>query len=243
VLLALWSPKGGSGTSVVAAALALVLARRGPARLADLGGDQAAIFGLSSESAHRPALGGLCAWLADGPTAPTERLDALALEAAPGLALLPWGVAAEFEPAPEAGAALAAALLDGPDTVLDAGVVASRPAAQAAAEVADASIVVVRGCYLALRRAVGLPLVARARGVVLVEEPGRAIGETEVAEILGRPVLARVPIRPSVARAVDAGVLPVRLPRLLSAPAVAVLDAVLGPDGRHQRQPGSGRAA
>jgi Flp pilus assembly CpaE family ATPase len=40
MLLALWSPKGGSGTSVLAAACALVLARHGAgARLADLGGD------------------------------------------------------------------------------------------------------------------------------------------------------------------------------------------------------------
>jgi MinD superfamily P-loop ATPase len=48
VLLALWSPKGGSGTSVLAAACALVLGRRGGARLADLDGDQPALFGLAS---------------------------------------------------------------------------------------------------------------------------------------------------------------------------------------------------
>jgi MinD superfamily P-loop ATPase len=46
VLIALWSPKGGSGTSVVAASLALVAAERFEARLADLGGDQPAILGL-----------------------------------------------------------------------------------------------------------------------------------------------------------------------------------------------------
>src|SRR6516164_8423946 len=49
MLLALWSPKGGSGTSVLAAAAALVLAR-GPAggcQLADLDGDQPAIFGFA----------------------------------------------------------------------------------------------------------------------------------------------------------------------------------------------------
>jgi hypothetical protein len=45
VLLALWSPKGGSGTSVLAAACALVLGRRGGARLADLDGDQPACSG------------------------------------------------------------------------------------------------------------------------------------------------------------------------------------------------------
>ncbi|MEY3361227.1 MAG: hypothetical protein RL531_946, partial [Actinomycetota bacterium] len=44
-LLAIWSPKGGSGTSVVAAACSLVLARTAPARLADLAGDQPAVLG------------------------------------------------------------------------------------------------------------------------------------------------------------------------------------------------------
>jgi hypothetical protein len=92
--------------------------------------------------------------------------------------------------------------------------------------VADASVVVVRGCYLALRRAVRAPLVAQAQGAVLVEEPGRALGAREVAEILGLPVLARFPVRPSVARAVVAGVLVARLPSPLLAPAAAVLDAV-----------------
>src|SRR5438876_4402271 len=45
----LWSPKCGSGTSVLAAACALVLGRRGGARLADLDGDQPALFGLASD--------------------------------------------------------------------------------------------------------------------------------------------------------------------------------------------------
>ena len=59
-LLTLWSPKGGSGTSVFAAACALVLARGPGARLVDLGGDQPAIFGLGAEprtGRHRLARG------------------------------------------------------------------------------------------------------------------------------------------------------------------------------------------
>lgn len=235
MLLALWSPKGGSGTSVVATALSVALSRRGPARLADLAGDQPAILGLPPE----PPAAGLAGWLAAGPLAPTEALDALALEVAPGLALLPWGsVDGTHEPAAESGAALAAALREGPDTVLDAGLAATRPAARAAVEVADAPIVVVRGCYLALRRAVHCALVARARGAVLVEEPGRALGAREVADILGLPVLGRFPVRASVARAVDAGVLSCRLPSYLAGPADGVLDAI----GRRE-PPTAGRAA
>lgn len=221
MFLAFWSPKGGSGTSVVAAAVSFVLARQGRARLVDLAGDQPAILGVP------PELGfGLGSWLAAGPAAPSDALDTFALEVVPGLTLLPLGSVPDGSAIPpESGAALATALRDGPHTILDAGR-ADHPAWRAAVEVADASVVVVRGCYLALRRAVRCPLVARAHGVVLVEEPGRALGEREVAEILERPVLARFPVRASVARAVDAGVLACGLPAQLSRPAEMLVDAL-----------------
>lgn len=228
MLLALWSPKGGSGTSVVAAATALVLARRGGGRLADLAGDQPAILGLPPEPAR-----GLAGWLAAGAGSPTEALDDLELPLTPGLVLLPLGWPVPRALRPEAGAALAAALRDGPPTVVDAGLAAEHPARRALVEVADASLVVVRGCYLALRRAVRCPLVARAAGVVLVEEPGRALGDRDVADVVGLPVRARVPVRPSVARAVDAGLLPSRLPGPLAGPAGRLADLLLAsPAGR-----------
>ena len=67
MLIALWSAKGGSGTSVFTAACAVVLARDardGPTRgvrVADLAGDLPAIFGLGAD----PALG-VADWLARG---------------------------------------------------------------------------------------------------------------------------------------------------------------------------------
>jgi hypothetical protein len=223
VLLALWSPKGGSGTSVVAAACALVLARKADgARIADLGGDQPAIFALAAEPTT-----GLVDWLAAGPEAPADALARLAITAAPGVALLPRGGAAggalATPPSPEAGAALAVALRDGPvPTVVDAGAAAD-PAVQALVEVADVSVVVLRGCYLGLRRAVRSPLLGRASGVVLVEEQGRSLGPSEVADVLDQPVLARIPVRVPVARAIDAGVLAARLPDGLARPAARLL--------------------
>ncbi len=221
MLLALWSPKGGSGTSVVAAACALVLARHGGARLADLAGDQPAIFGLPADPTP-----GLFDWLAAGPEAPADALDRLTEPAAPGVALLPRGDAGSpLAPiaAAEAGAALAVLLRDGPvPTVVDAGAAAA-PAARAVVEVADVSVVVLRGCYLALRRAVQSPLVARAAGALLVEEPGRSLGPSEIRDVIDRPVLARVPVRHGVARAVDAGVLPARLPDVLARPTTRLL--------------------
>jgi hypothetical protein len=85
-------------------------------------------------------------------------------------------------------------------------------------EVADASLVVVRGCYLTLRRAVRAAPLPHASGVVHVAEPGRAIGRRDVAGVLDRPVLAEVPVRAAIARAVDAGLLPTRLPEVLARP-------------------------
>ena len=232
MLLAFWSPKGGSGTSVLAAASALVLARRADgARLADLEGDLPAILGLAADPPT-----GLTDWLAAGSEAPIEALSRLSVPAAPGVTLVPRGIADRAlggVPAAEAGAALAVALRDGPvPTVIDAGR-ATTPAARAVIEVADVSIAVVRGCYLALRRGVHSPLLARSAGVVLVEEPGRSLGAPEVADVLDRPVLARVPIRPAIARAVDAGVLASRLPDALARPVARLLTGfALLPDRR-----------
>jgi hypothetical protein len=74
----------------------------------------------------------------------------------------------------------------------------------------------VRGCYLALRRAVGSGALAATAGAVLVEEPGRSLSRREIADVLGVPVVARVPFREQVFRAVDAGVLAARLPDSLA---------------------------
>jgi hypothetical protein len=220
VLVCFWSPKGGSGTSVVAAAAALVLAREGPARIADLAGDMPAVLGLASD----PDLG-LRDWLQAGPEAPTEGLDRLEVDAGRGLVLLPAGTGDLAGAGPEAGAALAVALCADPrPTVVDAGVLGARTDALSAfVEVADASVIVVRGCYLALRRAVRVELTTRAAGAVYVDEAGRSLGSRDVANVLGVPILASVGIRASTARAIDAGVLPSRLPDALARPLREVL--------------------
>jgi MinD superfamily P-loop ATPase len=228
MLLALWSPKGGSGTSVVAATLALVAAGRGEVRLADLGGDQPAILGLPGVSGS-----GLAAWLSVGPSAPSEWLDEMAVPVVPGLSVLPRGPGTVEGAVAEAGAALAVALRDGAVTVLDAGAGADTPAARAAVEVADTALMVIRPCYLALRRAVADPRLAGSQGAILVEEPGRALDAGDVAAVLGLPVVGRFPVRAEIARAVDAGVLRDRLPAPLAASATAVLGRLPGlVDGR-----------
>jgi hypothetical protein len=220
VLVCFWSPKGGSGTSVVAAAAALVLAREGPARVVDLAGDLPAVLGLASD----PDLG-LRDWLRAGPEAPTEGLDRLEIDAGRGLALLPAGTGDFTGASPEAGAALAVALRADPrPTVVDVGVLGAHPDALSAfVEVADANVIVVRGCYLALRRAVRVDLTTQATGAVYIDEAGRSLGSRDVANVLGVPILASVGIRASTARAIDAGVLPTRLPDALGRPLREVL--------------------
>ena len=81
----------------------------------------------------------------------------------------------------------------------------------AVAAAAPVSLLVLRPCYLALRRAMAAPI--RPSGVVLVVEPGRSLGRRDVEEVLGVPVRAEVEVDPAVARAVDAGVLARRVPR------------------------------
>src|SRR5688500_14337711 len=87
MLIACWSPKGGSGTTVTACGLAAVLARSGSsgALLADLSGDAAAVLGVAE-----PIGPGLAEWLSAGPDVGAAALGRLEVEAAAGLRLLAW---------------------------------------------------------------------------------------------------------------------------------------------------------
>jgi hypothetical protein len=105
------------------------------------------------------------------------------------------------------GPRLTVAGLDGPKntaTIIDAG------PAVAAGQVLPADglhYTVVRGpCYLALATLVSLPHL-RPDGVILVAEPGRSLSAADTSVILGVPVVATVPVRSSIARLIDAGLL------------------------------------
>lgn len=217
MLVCCWSSKGGSGTTVVAAALGLVLARAAPAGglVVDLGGDVPAALGLPDAD---PALG-VAEWLARGADLPADALARVEVPVHDALGLLPRG-RAPLQPPPGRAAALASVLAADPRAVVvDAGTVpagAGHDATELVAAVAaqaDHSLLVVRPCFLALRRAVQAPL--RPTGVVLVEEDGRALGAADVEDVVGVPVRATVTVTAKVARAVDAGLLASRLPRSL----------------------------
>jgi hypothetical protein len=236
LLIALWSATGGSGTSVFTAACALVLARTrderrtAGVRVADLAGDLPAVFGLAADGDL-----GLADWLDAGIEAPTDALDRLATKVAPGVVLLPRGGGRRLTtalPEPESGAALATALAASSSPVLvDCGT-AREPAQQAVVEVADVAVVVLRRCYLALRRAVHSPSLHHTAGVVVLDESGRSLSVGQIADVLDLPVLARVPVKSVIARAVDAGVLPTRMPEPLARAAGDLVRRVGATSGR-----------
>ena len=209
MFVSLWSAKGGSGTTVVAVALALVLARSSDVLLADLAGDVPGALGLPE-----PDTPGLAAWLGAAADVGVDALARLEVEARPGLSVLPRGTG-PLAGAPERLDALASHLVnDARAVILDCGLLGrGAPTAAALAGVANRSLLVTRPCYLALRRAVHLPL--RPSGIVLVTEPGRALTRGDVEEIIGVSVLAEVALDPAIARAVDSGLLASRLPRTL----------------------------
>ena len=210
MLIACWSVKGGVGTSVVAAALSVVLARRHPAGslVADLGGDLPAVLG--EPEADGP---GLHQWLAGWPEVPDEALVRLERPVVDGLTLLPRGPVDRWD-AP-AGVALAEHLLADPrPCVVDAGVLSPGGVAAPLVEVASRSLLVTRPCYLALRRCADAPVTPT--GVVVVHERDRALDAVDVEQIVGVPVVGVVGTDPGVARAVDAGLLATRLPRRLA---------------------------
>jgi MinD-like ATPase involved in chromosome partitioning or flagellar assembly len=209
MLVACWSAKGGSGTTVVAVSLATLLARpAGSSLVVDLAGDVPAVLGLPE-----PSGAGVLDWLAAGDAVPPDALSRLELEGPSGVRVIPRGAASDDTVADGRGEVLAALLASDPrPVVVDCG---SQPrrAALAIAASASVSLLVLRPCYLALRRAQAFPL--RPSGVVLVQDVGRRLTSDDVESVLGVPVRAVVAVDPAIAVAVDSGCLADRLPRRL----------------------------
>lgn len=208
MLVACWSSKGGAGTTVVATAFAVLLARRSPhgALIADLAGDVPAALGLPE-----PEGPGIADWLAAGASVPADALARLEHPGPANLAVLPRGHGSL-----EAARAEVLVRMLGADhrpVVADCG---TDPAGAAlvVAGGATRSVLVTRPCFLALRRALTVAL--RPSEVVLLTEPGRALSRLDVEDCIGAPVVAEVAVDPQVARAVDAGLLATRLPRGLA---------------------------
>jgi hypothetical protein len=192
-----WSAKGGSGTTVVAAALAL--GSTAHSLLVDLDGELPAALGVPEPSGQ-----GLSDWFASD--APDDSVLDLAVDVGGRTALIPRGPTAIPRDSPRWATLRDVLGATSADVVVDAG--CGVPPAELVEGTAR-SLLVTRACYLSLVRASRLP---RPDGVVLVVEPGRSLGAADVASAVGAPVIARVAVDPAIARAVDAGLLAAKLP-------------------------------
>lgn len=201
-MIVCWAAKGGSGTTVVSCAMALGSARSQPATLIDLGGDCVTALGMPE-----PTGPGVVDWLASPTAGPTD-LAHLGQTVRDDLQLIPRGDGA---PPDDQWVRLATALATLDNVIVDAGT-GSPP--QALHDSAEQSLLILRPCFMAIRRAQRLTI--RPTGIVLVDEPGRALTSIDVERALGVGVIAEVRLDPAVARAVDAGLLIARLPRSLS---------------------------
>lgn len=239
-MLCFWSSKGGVGCSVTAAATAIASAQRRHTLLVDLDGDQPAILGLEVER-------GVLEWVAADHPPPDalgrsevvvgQRLSVLAL----GSALIEyqpdrWDVLARWLQADDRQVVVDCGPLPRPADPSAVGPCAAVPPCGGRADgagqwhgpgavlaLAERSLLVTRACYLAVMAALEGP---RPDGVVLVREPGRALGARDVADVVGAPVVQTVPWDPAISRSVDSGLLLRRLPRSLR----QLADLVDGPD-------------
>ena len=214
MVLTCWSAKGGSGTTVVAVALSVLLAHENAAGslLVDLEGDAPVVYGIA-----QPEGPGISDWLAAPQSVGTAALERLEHSAADGVRIVPRGRRAL---AGEERVASCAQHLksDQRPVVVDVGCVTwdgdpDDLVRRRFIEASTTSLLVTRACFLSLRRAMSLPL--RPTGIVLIEESGRALGSSDIEDILGVPVVASIAIDPGVARSVDSGLFATRRPTSL----------------------------
>lgn len=203
-----WSPKGGSGTSVIAASLALRLATdSNETLLVDAIGDLGLVLGMP-----RGETEGLSDWLAAPADVSADALSLLEVSVAERLSLLTAGTTLQ-EPCEGERIGLAAELLSrsARTVVVDAG---SRGVPDHWLVAAARSVMMVRCCYLGITAAMSHQ-VPKGSSIVVIEEPGRALRLRDVEAVFrGHKVMA-VPWDPAVARAVDSGLLVHRMPRSL----------------------------
>lgn len=192
-----WAAKGGSGTTVVTAAMAL--ASTEPTLLIDLDGDLPAVLGIPG-----PDGPGVHDWLRS--EAEPDRLNSLEIPVDQRVTLLSAGRLGPV--GPDRWSILADWLQhERRRVIIDAG---SRQPTRELHEAADQAWLVTRPCYLALTAAAAHT--RRPTGVVLIDEPGRALRPADIEASLGAPIVATTLCDPAIARSVDAGLLVSRLP-------------------------------
>ena len=223
--IAVWSAKGGSGTSTVAALLARCLAEtsRHGAVLVDMCGDAADMVG----AATAPPAPGVADCLITPADTEADAGRQCQVETHSGLAVLRRGSGPLTNPA---GATRLVAQLGryGPTVIVDAGCL-WRPGGDtaggsgagrvpddidvraSAVDGAAQSWLVTRPCLMSLRRAANIA--GRPDGVVLVKEPHRPINASDVEAVIGAPVVLTIDVSAAIAAATGGGPATAPIPR------------------------------
>ena len=199
MLMVLSSVRGGVGTSVVSAAIAVLAARdqSRPTYLVDLAGDQTDIFGLAQADI------GLDDWT----TRADRRLTDLAVDIDPQLRLVPSRTALDSTESLDGLVTALEQRRHDTHVVIDAG---RLDLSDPFRELRPTHLLVIRPCYLALRATVSSS--RTWDGLVVVRPPDRVLTTRDVVNVTGLPAIAEVDMSADVARAVDAGVFGSRLP-------------------------------
>ena len=199
MLMVLSSVRGGVGTSVVSAAIAVLAARdqSRPTYLVDLTGDQTDIFGLAQADI------GLDDWT----TRADRRLTDLAVDIDPQLRLVPSRTALDSTESLDGLVTALDQRRHDAHVVIDAG---RLDLSDQFRELRPTHLLVIRPCYLALRATVSSS--RNWDGLVVVRPPDRVLTTRDVVNVTGLPAIAEVDMSADVARAVDAGVFGSRLP-------------------------------
>jgi hypothetical protein len=210
VVIAAWSVKGGSGTTVVAAAVAVELSTANqPGVIVDLGGETAGDVGalLGKSTQPRP---GFTDWLSADETVNADALSRLVDETGiPHLLSVGGGRAAVSDllcTSPFTADRIGIGLRSLADrygfVVIDLGSL-DDALANTICEHTDASVLILRPCSLSIRAAVRSS--RRVFGAVLVGEGSRSLVRPDIEGLLGVPVLAHIRSHPAIADAVDNG--------------------------------------
>ena len=213
MVICCWSAKGGAGCSTIATALAIQFAKAHDTLLIDFGGDAPSLLGVGDPDE------GVTDWLAAGSDVPIDALRRLETPVTDRLSMLARGGANDGDIDSGRGDVLAHLLqASARPTIVDVGTVALGEmelshVARSVCASADDAVLVTRACFLAMQRAQRASV--RASAMVVIAEPGRALGRRDLEDALGVAVVASVPFDPAIARTIDAGMLAQRQPRSL----------------------------
>jgi hypothetical protein len=207
VLISVFSPKGGVGTSTIAALFARALSANGSTMLVDgCASDLSVVIGQDEKAQF-------CfdEWvLSEEPS--TATLERISVDIDRNLRFVEGGSSFAL---PEETQWVIGQLAAIDQVVIDLGTrddQLTRDIRQAS----DISVVVLRACYLGLSRA--MHKAHDSDVCVVVKEPGRTITSAQIAEALKVPAVIEIDARRDYAKAIDAGVLMYRTPAAMITP-------------------------